>query len=226
MCDRPGSPTSRRTGPRASIPVRGRRVRCAASGRSPRPCVPLRRVPHRRRRAEYVEVDSVLPSSSHTAGSSLSTTRTGIDHRLVHVVVDGDEFDGGTGDLTGVGDHDRQHVAEVRGATALGDHHRPVLVDDADASGGGDVGSGEDRMDAVDVERSRPVDAHDVRTSVVGEAQRAVQHAGGAHVVDEVPRADRKLAAFVLHAARADTAGLHDDRAHRPVRALRPRRAP
>ncbi len=149
-----------------------------------------------------------------------------VDHRLVHLVLDVDEFGGGAGDLAGVGDDDGEHVAEVGGASADGDHHRPVLVDDAHSQRGRDVGRGVDGVDAVHVECCGRVDAQDVGASVVGEVQRTVQQAVGAHVVDEVTSADRELAALVLDAARARRRRAARPRERCPGRGLRRRRAP
>ena len=50
--------------------------------------------------------------------------------------------------LTSVCHHDGEHVAGIRGATTHGDHHRPVLVDDADHQLTRHVCRGEHRTNA------------------------------------------------------------------------------
>ncbi len=57
----------------------------------------------------------------------------------------------------------------------------------------GDVGGGEDRLDAGGGERRGGVDGDDVGAGVVGEVQRGVQHAGHADVVDVAAVAERQL---------------------------------
>ena len=94
-----------------------------------------------------------------------------------------------------LGDDDREHVAGVGRPPADRDHDRPVLVDDADAQLAGDVGGGEDRDDAVGGRRRGDVDRRHVGPGVVGEAQRGVQHAGHADVVDVAAVAEGELGA-------------------------------
>ena len=72
----------------------------------------------------------------------------GIGDRPEHVVLDVDQLGRRPGLLLRLGDDDRQHVAGVGGAPALGDEDRPVLVDDADPQLAGDVGGGEHGDDA------------------------------------------------------------------------------
>ena len=127
-----------------------------------------------------------------------------IGDRLVHLVSDFDERRGVACLLARLGDDDGHHVTGVAGATADGDHHRPVLLDDADVELAGDVGGGEDRDDAIGRGRGGWVDAEHVGTGVRGEVQRSVQRAGHAHVVDVAAIAERQLRSLVLRATASD----------------------
>ena len=102
--------------------------------------------------------------------------------------------------------HDRQHVAGIRGALAFTDEHGPVLVDDAHVLLARYVGCREDAHHAVGGSGDRGVDAHDVGAHVGGEVQRPVQHAGHAQVVDVAAVAQGELGSLVLGAAGADAA--------------------
>src|SRR5207248_9038722 len=61
-----------------------------------------------------------------------------------HVVVDRHQLGGIPCLLPGLGHHDRQYVAGVGSPTALGDEHRPVLVDQPEAQLTRNIGGGED----------------------------------------------------------------------------------
>ncbi len=102
------------------------------------------------------------------------------------------------GGLARLGHHDGQHVARVRGAPALGDEHRPVLVDDAHAQVAGDIGGREDGDGPGRSQGPGRVDADDVGPGVVGEAQGGVQQAGRAQVVDVAPVAQGQRLRLVL----------------------------
>ena len=93
-------------------------------------------------------------------------------------------------------------------AAALGDHDRPVGVDDADPQRAGDVRRGVDGDDAGRGARRLDVDAVDVGAGVVGQAERGVEQPGHAEVVDVAPIAQREGRRLVPGAARADAARL------------------
>ena len=116
------------------------------------------------------------------------------------------------GGLPVTGDDDGQHVAQVGGAPAFGDEHRPVLVDQPDAQFARDVGCSEHRLDALDGRRRRCVDPHRVGPGVVGEVQGCVEESGRPQVVDERPVSQAQLGGLVLDAAAADTATGHSHR--------------
>src|SRR6202011_1728894 len=90
----------------------------------------------------------------------------------------GDRDQGGGGHcvLTAVGHDDRHHVAEVGCAAALRDEDGPVLVDDPDAEGPGDVGGSEGGHHAGCGQGRGGVDAADDGAGVRG------QPGGGVHV--------------------------------------------
>ena len=106
-----------------------------------------------------------------------------------------------------LGHHDGQHVAHVGGAAALGDEHRPVLVDDPHPQLAGHVGPGEHGHHAVDGLGRRGVDGHHVGPGVLGQVQGTVQQALGADVVDVGPVAQGQLPGLVLDAPAAHPAG-------------------
>ena len=118
---------------------------------------PLRaeRLPNgeRARRERLVEVGAPLVAARrqdvrlgppHRQGRIGSERGDRIGVGREHAVGDLDEFRRGAGMVPGVGHDDRQHVAGVRGPSADGDQHRPVLVDDPDRQFAGKVGGGED----------------------------------------------------------------------------------
>ena len=147
--------------------------------------------------------DSTLSSVPQTATSAPSpTAASGSVTGGQHVVRDATSWRSGARLLARLGDDDRQHVAGVRRAAADRDHHRPVLVDDADAQLAGDVGRGEHADHAAAAAAVRGVDADDVGAGVLGEVQRGVQHAGHADVVDVAAVAEGQFAGLVLGAGR------------------------
>ena len=120
----------------------------------------------------YFETDSTLPSSCHTASGASSTAATGSTTGSSGRYSMSMSVRGVAGGLP-VGRHDDgQHVAQVGGAAAFGDEHRPVLVDDADPQLAGHIGAGEHRLHAVDGQRGGTVDAQHVGPGVVGKAHR------------------------------------------------------
>ena len=121
-------------------------------------------------------------------------------------VLDVHQRGGSTSGGTVGGDDDGEHVAEVTRVAALGDHHRPVGVDDADAQFAGDVGRGEHGLHAGCRERSGGVDAHDLGPGVFGQHECGVQHAVDTNVIDEPAVAEREFGCFVLRAAGAHAA--------------------
>ena len=118
--------------------------------------------------------------------------------------LDVDQRRGPAGRLPVVGHHHGQHVAQVGGAATLGDHHRPVGVDDPDPVLTGDVGRGQHTVDAVDGLGGRGVDSDHVGPGVVGQAEGGVQQAVGRHVVDERAVAEAQLGGLDLHPAGPD----------------------
>ena len=126
-----------------------------------------------------------------------------VAERLEPHVLDVDEGGGPPGGLPVAGDDDGKDVAQVRGAPALGDEHRPVDVDEADPQLAGHVGGGEHGLDAVDGGRRRGVDADHVGPGVVGQSERPVEHPLRRQVVDERPVAEAQLACLVLGSAGA-----------------------
>jgi hypothetical protein len=128
----------------------------------------------------------------------------GIGDRTEHVVGDRDELRRVARGLTIGGHHHGEHVTEVRGDATLGDHHGPVLVEDAHAQRAGDVGCGEHGLDARHRACGRRVDRQHVRTGVIGELHRGVQQPGEPDVVDVAARPERQFARLVLVPALAD----------------------
>ena len=108
----------------------------------------------------------------------------GVGERAQHVVVHVDQRGGGSRLLPGPGHHDGEHVAGVGRAAALGDEHRPVLVDQPDAQLTRHVGRGEHGDDTGRRAGGGAVDAAHVGAGVVGEAQGGVQQARRPQVVD------------------------------------------
>jgi hypothetical protein len=100
-----------------------------------------------------------------------------IGDRTQYVVGDRHQLSGRARSLAVGGHDDGEHITEVRGDTALGDHHRPVLVQDADAQRAGYVGCGEHCLDARQRERGRCVDGQHTCTGVVGQLDGRMQHA-------------------------------------------------
>ena len=148
----------------------------------------------------------------------------GVDHRRQHLVVHLDQGGRPLGRGPVAGHDDGQHVAEVRRPPALGDEHRPVLVDQPDPQLARDVGRGQDRLDPGHGRRRGGVDAQDVGPGVVGQPQDPVEQALGEQVVDERPAAGRQRRALVLDRRRADAAGQRWARGTRPGPASRWRR--
>ena len=135
--------------PRASTPARGTRARCAGSGTRRARRARSRRARRRRRRARTPSATARCRRAptprrrrrrARRPGSVIGAQRRGTRprraRRRARAVV------------AVVGDDEREHVAEVRGAPALGDEDRPVLVDQADAQRAGHVGRGEHAHDA------------------------------------------------------------------------------
>ena len=106
-----------------------------------------------------------------------------------------------------VGNDDGEHVAEIRRAPADGDHHRPVLVDEAHPQHAGDVGGGEHGSHTRHGFGGTGVNGQHVGTGMVGEPQCAVCHTVGIHVVDVRTAAQRELAGLVADAGAADALG-------------------
>lgn len=128
----------------------------------------------------------------------------GVGERRVHLVVDFDEIRGGAGDRLRLGDDDRQYIAVVGGATALGDEHRPVLVDDPDVESTGDVRACEHCDHARDGLCRRGVDADHVGPRMFGEMQRTLEETIGSDVVHVAPVTERQFDALVLRSRISD----------------------
>ena len=185
---RRGCPTRHRSAPPASTPARGRRARCAGSGRSrPRRVRPPQTAPRRRRPAStWTGRQRVAVELPHRGVGAVDHP-DGVDHRLEarrHL----DRRPALTAARSAVwrvvGDHDREHVAAVRwSGRQLWDHHRPVLVDQPDApSSPGCRLRPSDRSGHLPGTCGRRLDASirvHVGAGVFGEAQRAVQQAVG-----------------------------------------------
>ena len=181
---------------RASTPVRGTRARCAASGTSRARRAPTRRARRRRRRRAYVERDSTLPSSSHTASSGSSIAATG------SVIGRSTSYSTSTSAAA------RRAVSRSTATTIASTSPRYDVLPPSGMNTGQSVWMMPTRSSpgtsaAVNTAstpgsaaRGRRVDAHDSRPRVVGEAQRAVQHPRHPHVVDVVAVAERELAAL------------------------------
>jgi hypothetical protein len=155
----------------------------------------------------------VLAGAEHVAGGAPHRDGRVGQHRSLrigdwrqHVVLDGDEFRRCASLLPRVGNDDRQHVSGVAGAATDRDHHRPVLVDDADVELAGNVGGGVHRHHAGRCCRGRRIDGNDIGAAVIGEMQCRVQHAGDAHVVDVVAIAQRQSLGLVLRPTSANLA--------------------
>ena len=122
----------------------------------------------------------------------------GVGHRLEHLVLDLDELGRGTGLGAGLGRHRGQHVTDVAGR--LADRHElpPVVLDEALVALAGHVGRGDDRDHA----RAQPGPPtcrwSDHRARMVGEAQRAVEHAREDVVGHVLLHAQHLLARAVL----------------------------
>ena len=144
----------------------------------------------------------------HTAtGAPSASAACGSVTGAHDAIADLDQRRGVTGLLAALGDDDRQHVAGVAGVTADGDHHRPVLVDDAHPQFTGDVGGGEHGDDTGRGLGGGGVERQDLGAGVSSEVQRGMQHAGHAHVVDVVAVAERQRAGLVLDTGSAHGCG-------------------
>ena len=128
----------------------------------------------------------------------------GVGDRGQHPVVDVDQLGGGPGLFPRLRHDEGEDVPQVGGASADGDEHRPVLVDEADPQVAGDVGGGEDPHHPGGGLGAGHVDGEDVGSGMVGEAQEPVQHAGEPQVVDESPVAEGQLPGLVADAGGAD----------------------
>ncbi len=119
----------------------------------------------------------------------------------VYVVVDFDQCRRSSSIEACVGDDDGKHVTGVRRASTDGDHHRPVLVDDADHQFAGNVRGRVHRFDAGCFSCVLDVDVLHGGANVLREAQGGVHHAGYTEVVDVSAVAHRKCLGFVLRRA-------------------------
>ena len=134
--------------------------------------------------------------------------RDRVGERPQHVVVDVDELGRRPRLLAGLGHDDREHVAGVGRAAALGDEHRPVLVDEPDPQLAGT--SAAVNTATTPARPAAPMSISMRRTSARAwsvEAEGGVQHPGHPDVVDVAAVAERQLARLVLGAAGADAAG-------------------
>ncbi len=131
---------------------------------------------------------------------------------LQGAVVDSHQLGRPTGCLPVVGYDHGEDVTEVRGAASLGDEHRPVGVDDADAQVTGNVGGCEDGMDPVDCLCCRGVDPDHIGAGMVGEVECSVQQTVRIHVVDERPVAQGQFGGLILRPAGTDTTDPDRDR--------------
>ena len=148
--------------------------------------------------------DSTLSSVPHTASSPPSGRSIAASGSVIGrstAVLDVDQLGGGARLLLGLGDDDGEHVAGVAGEPAVGDHHRPVLVDDARrAARRGCRRRCTRRRRRRRGERRGGVDRDHLGTGVLGEVQGGVEHAGHAEVVDVAAVAERQLVGLVLGA--------------------------
>ena len=111
------------------------------------------------------------------------------------------------GRLAAVGHHQGHDVAQIRRASALGDEHRPVLVDQPDAQVAWHVGSGEHGRHAGHGLGPAGVDGYHVGPGVLGQVHRAVEHSRRRHVVDVELVAQRQVGGLVAGGARSDAHG-------------------
>ena len=121
----------------------------------------------------------------------------------VYVVVNLDECRRSSSIEACVGDDDGKHVSGVRRAYTDGDHHRPVLVDDADHQFAGNVCGRVHRIDAGCFPCVLDVDALHGGANVLREVQCGVQHAGYTEVVDVSAVAHRECLGLVFRCARS-----------------------
>ena len=121
-----------------------------------------------------------------------------ISDRLQHVVLDLDGSAARRAVATILGNHDRQDVAGIRGAAALGDEHRPVLVDQPHLELAGNVGGGEHPHHSRNGAGRRRIDPEDIGPGVVAETKGAVEQAVDSEVVDEPAVPQGQLGASYL----------------------------
>ena len=131
----------------------------------------------------------------------------GVGDRGVHLVGHTHRIDRGARLFTRVGDHDGKDVTGVAGAPAHRDHHRPVLVDDADQQFARHVGRGEHGVHPGSCQRLGGVDRQHVGAGVRGEMERGMECAGHPQVVDVPAIAEREGRGLVLRTGCADRGG-------------------
>ena len=100
-----------------------------------------------------------------------------------------------------------EDVADVAGRLAFRHEDGPVALDQPDGPLAREVGRGHDRHDPGCGGRTSRVDADDDGARVVGEAERAVEHPRGRHVVHERALAQGKLAGVPPDRARPHATG-------------------
>ena len=130
--------------------------------------------------------------------------REGVGDRLQDLVLDLDERGGGPRLAARLGGHGGQHVTHVAGGLALRDELVPVVVDEPLVALAGHVRGGQHGHHAGRGEGPRDVDAPHDGARMIGEAQRAVEHAGHDVVGHVLLEAEHLLAPAVARGARAD----------------------
>jgi hypothetical protein len=127
---------------------------------------------------------------------------------LEDFVLDLDEGGGFAGDALCFRDDDGDGVALVVGLVADGDEDGPVANDEADEAFAGDVGGGEDALDAGDGHGGGGVDGEDAGAGMVAELERGEAHVLHEDVVYILPGSDGELAGAEAVEAGADEAAL------------------
>ena len=121
-------------------------------------------------------------------------------------VLDGYQLSRLEGRLSVLGNDDRNHITEVRGAAAFGNEHGPVFVYQPDSERSRDVLAREDGNDTVEGFCIDRVDAENVRSGMIGEAEGSMQHPVDSEVVDVAPAAEGQFSRFVFGTRRTDAA--------------------
>ena len=174
-----------------------------------------------------------VPAADHRLGEQVSARvdpgrsvcegGKGVRDRLQDVVLDVDERGGRACRRPRLGGDRGKDVPDVSGGLALSHEERPVERDEPLVTLAGHVAGRDDPHDPGMRCGTGDVDPPDGGPRMIGEAQRAVQHAGRRHVADEALLAEHELPPLVSWSAGTDADA--DRPALQPPRQARDRKA-